>query len=95
MAFFRFVIWTGVCVAFGVFLGTCDLGGRTPWKAMQSAWKAQSPAVVDTVNGVKKKLGTTEKAEPGAVTTAASGPRESHTQDDKKAIDQLINKRAN
>lgn len=95
MGLLRFVIWTGLCVAFGIFLGTYDLGGRTPWKLMQSAWKTQSPAVVESVNGVKKKLAAPEKAEPGAVTTAASGPRESHTADDKKAIDQLISKRSN
>lgn len=84
MGLIRFVIWTSLCVAFGIFLATWEVGGRTPWKLMQTAWQTQRPAIEkvkheagEAVEGVKAKV---EK----------SGPKETHSADDRRAIDALI-----
>jgi hypothetical protein len=91
MGILRFLIWTTLCIAFGIFLGTHRLGSKTPWELMQSAWKQQAPAIdkvkgeaEDMVAGVKKKVSTQDVA----------APKEQHDEDDRKAIDQIISKRS-
>jgi hypothetical protein len=79
MGLIRFVVWTGISVAFGIFLATYEFAGRTPWQVMQSAWKQQSPALVDQV---KKKVAE----------SPLTNPKETHSADDKQAIDALIKK---
>lgn len=94
MGILRFVIWTVACVGLGIFLATYEIGGRTPWKMAQSAWKDGAPQrekvkdeASDAVDGVKKKL--------AATTAEKNGPRETHSVEDRKAIEALISKRAN
>ena len=82
MGLIRFVVWTSLSVAFGIFLATWEFAGRTPWQMMQSAWRQQSPAVIE---GVKKKVAETQVA-------PAPGPKETHTPEDKQAIDALFKK---
>ena len=91
MGFLRFVIWTSLCVGLGIFLGTHDLGGKTPWQMMQSAWKQQAPRLdkvkdgaEDLVDDVKKKVSTQDVAQP----------KERHEKEDREAIDQIISKRS-
>ncbi|MFT3706558.1 MAG: hypothetical protein QM817_02715 [Archangium sp.] len=79
MGLIRFVVWTGLSIAFGIFLATYEFAGRTPWQVMQTAWKQQSPGMIDSV---KKKVAETPVAQP----------KETHTTDDKQAIDALIKK---
>lgn len=83
MGAIRFLVWTGLSVAFGIFLATYEFAGRTPWQIMQSAWKKESPAMIESV---KKKVAETQ---PGA---PAPAPKETHTAEDKQAIDALIKK---
>jgi hypothetical protein len=94
MGILRFVIWTSLCIAFGIFLGTHKLGSKTPWELMQTAWKQQAPQIEkvkgdaeDMVAGVKKKVSTQDVG-------AAQGPNEKHDEDDRKAIDSIISKRS-
>lgn len=92
MGFLRFVVWTTVCVALGIFLGTYQLGAHTPWQLMQSTWKEQSPRL-DKVKGeaeglvddVKKKVSTQDPV---------AQPKERHTADEREAVDQIISKRS-
>lgn len=92
MGILRFVIWTALCIGFGLFLGTYELGGRTPWQSVQSAWKQQAPRLEkvkggaeDLVDDVKKKVSTTQEI---------SQPKERHDKEDREAIDQIISKRS-
>lgn len=90
MGIFRFVVWSSLCVALGIFLGTAEFSGRTPWQLMQGAWKQQGPRLEkvrddaeDLANGVKKKVSTSQEAPP----------KERHSADERKAIDDIISKR--
>jgi hypothetical protein len=78
MGLIRFVVWTTLSVAFGIFLATYEVAGRTPWQVLQGTWKRESPALVETV---KKKV------------DEVKAPRETHTAEDKQAIEALIAKR--
>jgi hypothetical protein len=89
----RFVVWTTLCIGLGLFLGTHELGGKTAWQSVQSAWKQQAPrlekakeATEDLVDDVKKKVSTQDPA--------VQQPKERHNEEDRKAIDQIISKRS-
>ena len=82
MGLIRFVVWSSLCVALGIFLATFEVNGRTPWKLMQSAWQDNSPRLEKVKDEVKSKL-----------STGAASPKETHTEEDKQAIDALISKR--
>ncbi len=89
MGILRFVLWTTLCIGFGIFLGTHQLSGKTAWQTMQGAWREQSPRLdkvkdgaEDLVDDVKKKVSTQD------------APKERHNDEDRKAIDQIISKRS-
>lgn len=91
MGILRFVIWTSLCVGFGIFLGTSEFGGKTPWQHLQGTWKQQAPKLDKVKDGaedlafeVKKKVSGPELGQP----------KERHNAEDRQAIDQLINKRS-
>ena len=91
MGILRFVLWTTLCIGFGIFLGTHQLGGKTAWQTMQGAWKEQSPRLdkvkdgaEDLVDEVKKKVSSKDGARP----------TEHHTTEDRDAIEKLIAKRS-
>ncbi|MEW5743369.1 MAG: hypothetical protein AB1938_30950 [Myxococcota bacterium] len=88
MGLLRFVIWTGLCVAFGVWLGSARGGGKSPLQQLEAAWSAPRVEDVkreakDLVSDVKKKVTTPEP----------SGPKEQHTAQDRAAIDEIIARR--
>lgn len=92
MGILRFLVWTTLCLGTGIFLGSYDVGGRTPWQLMQGAWKEQSPRLQKVkgeaetlVDDVKKKVATQNPAQL---------PKEKHDQEDRAAIDQIISKRS-
>lgn len=89
MGIVRFVVWSSLCVGLGIFLGTAELGGRTPWQHAQGVWKQQGPRLEKVkddaeilADGVKRKVSSTE-----------TPPRERHSEDERKAIDAIISKR--
>ena len=89
MGILRFLVWTTLCIGLGIFLGTQEVGGKTPWQTLQGAWKKQSPKLdkvrdgaEDLVDDVKKKVSTQDP------------PKERHNEEDRKAIDQIISKRS-
>jgi hypothetical protein len=95
MGILRFLVWTALCIGLGLFLGTQVIGGKTPWQAVQSAWKQQSPKLEkvkdgaeDLVDGVKKRVSTQDAS------AAQPQPKERHDEEDRKAIDQIISKRS-
>ena len=90
--FIRFVMWTVCAVAFGVFLGSADLGGKTPLEHLQGLYAQNQPELQQVragagrwVDGVRQTVG--EKAQ------AAQRPTEHHSADDQAAIERLIAKR--
>lgn len=90
MGIVRTLVWTALCVGFGIFLGSYPLGGQTAWQRAQGAWKQQSPHLEKVKDGaeglvddVKKKVSTQEVAQP----------KEQHRKEDREAIEQLISKR--
>ncbi|MEW6434142.1 MAG: hypothetical protein AB1730_21790 [Myxococcota bacterium] len=88
MGLLRFVVWTGMCVALGVWVGAGQVGGKTPLEHAQRLWKGSGPALErdakDLVTGIKKKV---------ASAAAPTGPKEQHTAEDRAAIDDIIAKR--
>ena len=78
----KLMLWTGACVALGIALATVDFGGKTPWQIMKGAWNAHSGQMDSAFDRLK-----------GAV-SGKSTPTERHSADDRRAIDQLIAKRA-
>ena len=45
LAFLRFLIWTSASVAFGIFLGGADIGGRSPLQHLQRLWGQHAPSI--------------------------------------------------
>ena len=89
MSILRFVVWTALCIGLGLFLGTYEVAGRTPWRAIQAAWKQQGPRLdrvkdeaEELVDGVKKKVSSHHDG--------AAQPKERHLKEDREAIDQII-----
>lgn len=98
MGILRVVLWTALCFGLGIFAGTADVGGKTPWQHAQGLWKQQGPRlekvkagaadVVDGAAGVVEDVKF--RVAPG---DAAGGPKERHSKADRDAIDQIIAKR--
>lgn len=91
MALLKFIVWTGICLAIGVWFGGQELQGHTAVQHLQRAWKASSPKLdkvkdgaEDLIDDVKKKVSTKD----------AARPTEQHTTEDRDAIEKLIAKRA-
>lgn len=40
MGFIRAAIWTVLCVSFGIWVSTYEIGGRTPLEIIQREWKS-------------------------------------------------------
>lgn len=76
MGILRFVLWTALCIGLGIFLATFDMGGRTPLRMIQGAWK-QAPILEKVLDK------PTEKPAP---------VKERHSKEEREAIDQLISK---
>jgi hypothetical protein len=96
MGILRFVVWTGLCVGLGIFMGSYEFHGRTSWQVIQGAWKQQGPRLEkvkddaeDLVDGVKKKVSATQDA-----VAPVAQPKERHSKEERDAIDQLISKRS-
>ena len=84
MGTLRFLIWSSLCIGLGIFLGSYEVHGHTPWQMMQGTWKQQSPKL-DKVRDDAAVLVDDFKKKPA--------PSEQHSADDKKAIDAIIGKR--
>lgn len=86
----RTLIWTAMCIAFGIFLGTFEVGGKTPFQHAKAAVDGkQAPKLSqlkeqaeDAVDGAKKKLAEAKEE--------AAQPTEKHSADDKDAVNKLI-----
>ena len=52
MGLLKFLVWTGCAVGLGLFLATAQIGGRTPWEAVQRAWRTHvQPARAERLLG--------------------------------------------
>lgn len=99
MGILRVVLWTALCFGLGLWSGTAQVGGKTPWQHAQGLWKQQGPrlekvkesatGVVDGAAGVVEDVKF--RVAPGG--DGAGGPRERHSKADREAIDQIIAKR--
>jgi hypothetical protein len=88
MRLIRFVVWTGLCVAFGVWLGSGKGGGTSPLGQLQAGLSAFR---LDGVKREAKELVTDVRKKVTA--REPSGPKEQHTAQDRAAIDDLIARR--
>jgi len=88
MGLLRFVVWTGLCVALGVWMGTGRVAGKTPLQHAESAWKGHAPALDEVKKEAKELAGDVKKK-----VAAADGPKEQHTAEDRAAIDDIIARR--
>lgn len=79
MGFIRFLLWTSMCIGLGIFIGTWEIDGKSPAQHFKQIMKS-APAV-PTLDKVKKL------ASPG------SAPTETHSDEDKEAINRLVAKR--
>jgi hypothetical protein len=77
MGFIRFLLWTSMCIALGIFIGTWEIDGKSPAQHFKTIWKS-----APVPEAVKKKL-----AAPGAV------PTETHSEEDREAVNRLVAKR--
>ena len=91
MGILKFIVWTGTCVALGVWLGGVELHGHTPLQHLERAWKTSAPRLdkvkdgaEELVDEVKKKVSSKDGARP----------TEQHTTEDRDAIEKLIAKRS-
>ena len=87
MALLRFLLWTAACVAAGIFCGTYDVGGGTPWQHAQRRWEADAPSLAALHAEAR---GWMEKADPQA---GARPPTEHHSAKEKAAVEALITRR--
>ena len=89
--FIRFVLWTACAVAFGVFLGTADLGGKTPLQHLQGLYAQKQPELDKAKAGAGALLDDVRKKVDAR--SQAPRPTEHHSAGEKAAIDQLIAQR--
>ncbi len=88
MRFIRTLLWTGVAVGFGIFLGSAELGGHTPLQHLEGLWRThvgRSHLADDLRDGVE---GVVDRAK-GALGQDVK-PREVHTPGDREALHKLI-----
>ena len=64
MGFIRFLIWTSMCIALGVFIGTWEIDGKTPAQHFAVIWK-RAPAM-SVSNPLKKAPTETHSVEDRA-----------------------------
>lgn len=86
MGIVRFVLWSAVCVALGVFVARFELGGQTPIDRLGGLWKEQAPRLEKVKDGAGVVMDDVKKKLAGA-------PTERHSTDDREAVNQLIAKR--
>lgn len=85
MAIVRFLLWSGICVALGVFAASYEIGGRTPLAHAQALWQRQAPQVE------KVKAGAAELA--GDVKRQLAAPTEHHSADERDSVNRIIARR--
>jgi len=90
--FIRFVLWTACAVAFGVFLGTADLGGKTPLEHLKGLYAHNQPQLDKAKAGAGALLDDVRKKVDTRAQTAPR-PTERYSEGEKAAIDQLIAQR--
>jgi hypothetical protein len=88
MGFLRFVVWTGLCVALGMWLASARVAGKTPIEHAQRLWTT-SPALDDVKRDAQDLVSDVKKK----VTPPAPRPKEQHSAEDKAAIDDIIARR--
>ena len=87
----RTLFWTVCAVAFGVFLGSYEVDGRTPLEHARRAWKANAgPSALEGLKG--RFEGSLESARDALATDKK--PHEHHSAEDRAAINKLIAKQS-
>lgn len=73
----RVVVWTGLCVGLGVWLGA-----QTP---VGGLWREGAPGLADRAKSLVGEVRAT-----AATAKAQSGPKERYTPEERAAVDALI-----
>ncbi len=83
MGFIRFIIWTSMCIALGIFVASYEVDGKTPMQHVRAIWKATPHSVEGTIEKAKKQISARDDA-----------PTEQHSDADKDAVNRLLAKRS-
>jgi hypothetical protein len=91
MAFLRFIIWTSVCIALGIFSATVEFGDRTLYEHGKRAWEARAGrSQVDIwKDDLRQKI---DNAKAVVALPGRKGPAEHHSDEDKASVNRLITK---
>ena len=81
MGMIRAVIWTGLCIALGIFVSSYQVAGKTPWEHAQQSWNSQ--------NAPQQLSGGLDKLVDGAKARLAE-PVEKISKDDRASLNSLI-----
>ncbi|PZR12721.1 MAG: hypothetical protein DI536_14190 [Archangium gephyra] len=90
MGILRFVVWSSLCIGLGIFLGSAEFGGRTPWQHARGAWKQQGPRLEKVKDDAEILADEVKKK----VANDSTPPKERHSEDERKAVDAIISKRS-
>lgn len=86
MGFVRVFLWSSFCVAFGVFLATFELSGKTILQHAQATWTTESPRAMSQLkSGFDSALQQARKS-----ISSADVPEEIYGEDDRAAVNKLI-----
>jgi hypothetical protein len=77
MGFIRFLVWTFMCIGFGVFAATWEIDGKTPVQHLKVIIKPQ------TFEGSLEMARRTFAGKKG-------GPTEQHSPADRDAVNRLL-----
>jgi len=89
----KFIAWTSLCVWFGAFLSTYQIGGRTPWQYAQMVWKKNGIGtqidrkVGELKEGLQAAFDSTKDHLTG---DSQRKPKERHTEQEREALNKLI-----
>jgi hypothetical protein len=90
MGVVKFLAWTVVAVALGIWLASGRVGDRSPLQHAEAALKSPGTrGISQLTRPVREALEDVHDT----VTHDPKAPRERHSTDDRKALDSLISKR--
>lgn len=86
---FKFIVWTTLAIAFGVYLGAYEIDGRSVYEHASKLWRQQGSGRLTQVKGDIE--GAISDAKRAGVLKAA--PTEHHSEADKDAVNALVARR--
>ena len=89
MGILRTLVWTSLCIALGVFLGTHSFSGHTAVEHAERALKGKAPKLEEVREDVEEAIDTAKKK----LSSKDPAPTEQHSVEDRVAINRIIARR--